>query len=65
MVNNFSTLEALKNYLKLTNNNISLFDLQKIVFPQSFIISNDNFVILSKDKNISDYLIFFQNNYAL
>ncbi|MGE0561894.1 MAG: hypothetical protein AB7O47_08770 [Flavobacteriales bacterium] len=32
---------------------------------QYFIISNDNFVVFYKDKNISDYLNFFTNQFGL
>lgn len=63
LVNEFSEKKPAQNFLELFKNQVSLKDLFKGERFDTFVISEDNFDILYKTKDVSAYLNFFENNY--
>ena len=55
--------EAFK-YLKLIKRNTNVYSEFKSLQMQQFIISDSNLEILQKDKDLSRYLMFFEQNYS-
>ncbi len=63
IVNNFKTISDIKDYTSLAKNNNNILEDLKTKEPQMFIISTENYGILSKDKILEDYLTFYKNNF--
>lgn len=63
IVNNFKTISDIKDYLNLAKNNNNILEDLKTKEPQMFIISTENYTILSKDKILDDYITFYKNNF--
>lgn len=64
VVNNFSTLAKVKEYLTQIKSNTALFaDVKDSNLFQNFIISQDNFGILIGEKILDNYLLFYKSTY--
>ena len=63
MVKKFKGKEKAMGYYKLVNENPDILKTLSKTAVQTFIISEDNFMLFYKDKDIDSYLSFFQGNF--
>jgi TolA-binding protein len=59
----FKNQKQAVNYMKLIENNDVVFDVLKQQRYEQFVISESNFELMQKEKEIDDYLKFYNTNY--